>query len=362
MKSKYGDLKPKERLTKYTKGEEVDRIPVMISGGETMAMNYGINLVDYYFSPELIVEVERNFSRDIHPDNMGIGLGLHGLPEALGAKVKYSPKNVLHIENSSIKSFDELEQLDYVNVKKDGRIPVITEALKILIEEFGNEYDVSTGIGGPITVASGIIGVETLLKGTVKNKEGVHRLMRFATDNILMVCKYFREELGINMGLAEPMAAQNLLSLKQFREFVKPYLTEIATKLTEMQGSAGIHICGNTHDRWNDILETGVSSFSVDNCESLMELKAKCGDKICISGNIPPVDVLRYGTKEAVEASVKDCLIQGGNSPKGFILSPGCQVPIHTPIENLNYLMEMATKYGKGAKMGVIPKGIKEYL
>ena len=48
------------------------------------------------------------------------------------------------------------------------------------------------------------------------------------------------------------------------------------------------------------------------------------------------------------------------DSPKGFILATGCQLPIGTPEENVDAFIYAARKYGRRAKLGQMPKGIQE--
>lgn len=70
------------------------------------------------------------------------------------------------------------------------------------------------------------------------------------------------------------------------------------------------------------------------------------GDKVIITGNVPPVDVVYKGTKEDIFKSVKECIRKGHDSKKGYILSTGCQIPMHTPMENIEAFMEAGRKYG----------------
>lgn len=128
----------------------------------------------------------------------------------------------------------------------------------------------------------------------------------------------------------------------------------------QFQNAPSIHVCGFTKDRWQDIVDTGISSFSVDNCEDMKELKLQFGNEIGIVGNVSPVDVLRNGTCEEVVYEIKKCILQAGDSPKGFTLSPGCTVPINTPRENIIAMMNAASIYGKDARKGCIPNGIVE--
>ena len=52
------EMTPKERAIAYAKGEEVDRIPTSLSASETAGPLYGINICDYYFSADAMVQVE----------------------------------------------------------------------------------------------------------------------------------------------------------------------------------------------------------------------------------------------------------------------------------------------------------------
>ena len=79
-----------------------------------------------------------------------------------------------------------------------------------------------------------------------------------------------------------------------------------------------------------------------------------------ISGNVPPVEVLKYGTIDEVIASVISCLKKGSDSPMGYALAAGCQVPPGVPRENLYAYIYAARKYGRGAKKGCLPKGLSE--
>lgn len=163
------------------------------------------------------------------------------------------------------------------------------------------------------------------------------------------------------MSMADPATSTNLLSPKLFQRFSKPYIQKQLNGIKELTGTIpGVHICGHTKKIWNDIVEVGYPSFSVDNCEDLAELKAAIGDKVKISGNVPPVEVMKNGTIDDVIQSVQECLIKGSDSPCGFSLAIGCQVPIGTTRENIEAYIYAARRYGRGAQKGKLCKGLYE--
>lgn len=109
----------------------------------------------------------------------------------------------------------------------------------------------------------------------------------------------------------------------------------------------GIHICGGSKGLWEPLAETGISSFSIDNVEDIAEAKEIIGDKAAIMGNVPPVEVINRGNKETIYESVKECIRKGYDSPKGFILSSGCQIPMFTSEENIMHFINAGKYYGR---------------
>ena len=107
------------------------------------------------------------------------------------------------------------------------------------------------------------------------------------------------------------------------------------------------------------MVDAGVSSFWVDNCESLKELKEAYGERIAISGNVVPVDVLRNGTPEEIAKNVRQCITDAADNPCGYNLCPGCTKPVGTYKENMIAFMNAAAIYGRGARKGHMPKGIR---
>ena len=163
------EMTPKERLTAYARGEEVDRIPTTLSAGETGCLEMlNIPICDYYFSADVMVEIESFLADRTGADNLGMGLGLRTLPEALGSVMVYPRESVSY------------------------------------------------------------------------------------------------------------------------------------------------------------------------------------------------VDVLRNGTHDEIAASVRDCILQAADNPKGFTLCPGCTTPVNTSLDNMIAFMNAAATYGRGARKGALPRGVEE--
>ena len=126
-------MTPKERLAAYAAGEEVDRIPTTLSAGETAPPLYGYKIRDWYFSSDIMFDVESRLAADFGADNMGVGLGLRALVEALGTRLEYPEKGVSYVVEPKFKSFAEVDGAELVDVDKDGRLPIIIESFEMKI-------------------------------------------------------------------------------------------------------------------------------------------------------------------------------------------------------------------------------------
>lgn len=340
-------MTPRERMDAFSKGEEIDRIICIPDMGVTMVPFIGVTARDYYHSAKLMADLEIALFKKLRQDSVGISTSLRGIAEAMGSKVGYPDYNISYLLEPVVKSVDQIESLKVVNPLKDGKLPILIEALRLTRDALIKEVDVGAAMSGPFSVAASLVGTENLLKWMMKHPEKVHTLMEIVVESNN---RYIEEvaKLGLSISFADPVSSNSLISPRQFREFSLPYLKKNVDKIKEKTGgSPGIHICGKSRDIWEDVVGTGISNFSIDNIEDLEDAKEIMGDRVIITGNVPPVDAIYKGTKEDIFKSVKECIRKGHDSKKGYILSTGCQIPMNTPIEKIEMFMEAAKTYGR---------------
>ncbi|APQ68858.1 uroporphyrinogen decarboxylase family protein [Clostridium botulinum] len=341
------EMTPKERIVAFSKGEEIDRIICVPDMGVTMAPFIGVTARDYYHSAQLMADLEIALFKRLRHDGVSISTSLRGVAEAMGSKVGYPEYGISYLIEPAINSIDEIESLKVVDPLKDGNLPTLLEAIKLTRDALMDEVDVGAAMSGPFSVAASVVGTENLLKWMIKYPKKVHTLMDIVAESNN---RYIEEvaKLGVSIGFADPVSSTSLISPKQFREFSLPALRKNINKIKEKTGGApGIHICGKSKELWEDVVNAGISNFSIDNAEDLEEAKNIMGDRVVITGNVPPVDIVYRVNKEAIFKSVKECIKKGHDSKKGYILSTGCQIPMHTPIENIEMFMEAGKTYGK---------------
>lgn len=339
-------MTPKERMIAFSKGDEMDRIPIVPDMGVTMSDFIGATTYEYYHSSEVIKDTEVALFKRLRHDSVGVSTTLRGMAEAMGSEIFYPKDNISLLKEPIVKKPEDISKLKLIDPWKDGKLPILLEALQKIRDEIGDEADIGASMTAPFSVCASVIGTDNLLRWIVKKPDIVHKIM-----DIITLCndEYIRAlgSIGFSTGFCDPVASTSLIKKKHFDEFVLPYFSRnVENVIKYCNSKPTIHICGKSKELWKDIVECGIGNFSIDNCEDLQEAKEIMGDKVCITGNVPPVDALLFGTKEDIDLAVKECVKKAYDSPCGFILSTGCQIPKGTKIENIEHFMEAGKKYG----------------
>ena len=78
----------------------------------------------------------------------------------------------------------------------------------------------------------------------------------------------------------------------------------------------------------------------------LLKAKELAGAKVPIIGNVDPINTMMLGTPEEVRAEVMSDIAACADSPNGYIVSTGCDIPVDAPIENTYAFMDAVREYG----------------
>lgn len=342
-------MTPKERMSAFFSGKEVDRIPILPFITAVSGKVIGMTHREKRSSAKNLFLCQSSCYERFGHDSISVEYGLHGIGTAMGSKTNDPEDNVPAIVEHYLKNLDHLKEdldLSKIERKNDPWAQMNYEMAQMIMEKHGNEVGVSLSTPGPITAASSLYPIEKLLRATRKQPEQVHELLRFTTDAILLLAKEFMDG-GVGISLCDPVASGTILSETAYRKFVLPYTQEIIRYIQGYGKSVTYHICGDTSALTEAMIESGCNVLSIDNKVSLEDTKKRVGDKIVLMGNVDPITTMMLGTTKDVEENVKSCLRQGYDNPKGYLLSTGCGIPIDSPIENIDAFMAAGRKYGK---------------
>ncbi len=312
--------------------EEVPAIP-SVSGW--VAKFSGVPLRELLFDPEAFVSAQINAQKEIGYDALFAYLDALYIPEAFGCPLVFRSSGAdvspLEIENE-----EDVNALPIPDVRRDGRLPIILHVAQQLIGFPEREVPVLGLVEGPFTTSSRILGTEKMMRGLIKKKLMVERMIE-KVGQLLSGFGHALTEIGIDgLIIADPVSSSTMISPKVYSEFVLPDLQRL---ITELRIPVILHVCGDTQSVLPLMVETGARILSLDQCMDLRLARETVAGRCGIGGNVDPI-VLLFGTPEDVKRETLRSLEQGGK--KGFILMAGCAVPPGTPMQNLKTMIEVA--------------------
>ncbi|MGI5825761.1 MAG: uroporphyrinogen decarboxylase family protein [Bacillota bacterium] len=345
---KNDQMTPVERNAAMANGEPFDRygiVPFFVTvAGKVAGMTHREKRSTAKNQAAAQIACYERFGHDC----LVVEYGLLGVGQAVGSTLTDPEDDATAIDTYAIQNLDDLSMLDLDKVRKvnDPWLELNYDAASIVLEKVGDEVPVGISIPGPFTVASTICPTDYLLKSTIRCPEKLHNIMRFSTDAVKIVFDEFLD-LGVGYTLCDPVASGTILRTKVYDEFVAPYTKELMDYFHSKGSGATYHICGDTTNITESMVNTGCDALSLDNRVDLAVAKEKVGHRVPIMGNVDPVGVIYQGNKETIYEEVKNCMAKAYDNPCGYVLSTGCDIPIGTTLENMDIMMDAFRYYGK---------------
>ena len=342
----------RKRLEYFLKGKVVDRIGLYPFLLGFSAKNVGYSISTIYNNPEKSFEAQiktiEQYGFELWPT---FGYASYGAWE-FGGSVKMPEgqyEQAPSVTNYPVKSVEDVYDLKLPDPRISGSIPLAMEFAHL---QSKINIPITPIFGGNFTMAGNICSPTNLCRWMMKKPELVHHIMKVTTHHIIESVKYWVDKFGAEQVIPqfwEPLAANNVISPKQFRDFVFVYLKESSNEILKM-GVKHIfyHICGEHNlnlQYWAQIPmgDPGICSIGkeVDIDTAIKYLGKNC----IIIGNID-TKIIKNGTSEELYDVCKATIIKGKKAPRGFMLSSACETPPESPPYNVYIMQKAVNEYG----------------
>lgn len=335
-------------------GKTCDVIPFDIFDIELpLAINSAYSREDLWSKLEVEIEIHKRKLDLYGIDYIYQGPNILNFCRALGGQTYTSAQGDGLIGKYPLETYDNIDSLMDIDISKNSEFIGILEKVK-KIKEKAKDLTVFYAINGPMTIASILRPIESLLRDMRKDRENFEKIMSLSTKILIDSVKMYTEEFGpVFIKIADPFSTLDLMVQGQFEKFSLPYLTRLIDQIVILtEKKPMLHICGRTKPAWQALKSLQISRFSVDNIEDIGQLKEAMGDDLIIEGNIDPINYLVNGSPEDVKAETKRIITLGVDSPKGFVFNAGCSVPLNSKIKNIEALIETIATYGQEGHIG----------
>ncbi len=308
----------------------------------------GVNHLDYYLDPETWfranLQVAREFPEVIPVPSWWIEYGMAIEPSALGNRLHFRPDQPPG-QSPVLARLEDIERLAPVNPETDGLMAFALQLYrrhKRRIQDSGFTIPLATA-RGPLCLASYLRGITELMMDLVEDPERVHRLLSFTTETVIRWLQAQAEAIGDTVeGIFLLDDIPGMLSRKSYLEFAHPYLQRICAAFP----AGWVKIYHNDANIRPFLADLGGAGFDVLNWThnvDVLQAREKLGDKICLMGNVPPLDTAVRGTPGEVRAAAREVLSKSGG--RGLILSVGGGVSPGMPPENIQAMVEVAREF-----------------
>lgn len=166
-----------------------------------------------------------------------------------------------------------------------------------------------------------------------------NKIKRFLEKFIDPVVEYANAqvEAGIDLLDYADHATGGLISAETYKEFIMPMHKRI---VQEIKTPCVLHICGNTLDRLEYIIESGFPCFNIDTWVDAFHAKRVAKNRISLWGGISNINSLLQGTPEDVKRDAYYAMEAGFE-----VIGIECSVPVQAPDRNLMAIMEAVKEY-----------------
>src|SRR5665648_1088987 len=264
------------------------------------------------------------------PDGMPIIFDLQVEAEILGCDLLWARDNPPSVKTHPFEGEKTILCSCQIPTEESGRLPMILDAMRRTKEAVGDDIALYGLICGPFTLASHLRG-SNIFMDMVKDPDYVKELVEFCGE---VACKmadmYIKAGMDV-IAVVDPLVSQ--ISPKHIEKMLSESFTAVFDYIRSQGSFSSFFVCGNATNQIDVMCKMGPDGIAVDENVNLAKAK-EITDKynITIGGNIPLTTTMLHGTQQDNIKGVLELVDSIDN--KNFILSPGCDMPYATPIEN----------------------------
>ena len=332
-------LKPRERVLNLIAGKPVDRAPAMPITMMWAADLIGAKYHDYATRAEIQAAAQCAVARQFGFDHVSVISDPCCEAADLGAAIFYPPDGPPAIIEEKALLADTLT-LNSLRVpdpyRAGGRMANRIAAVRLLREQIGDTHLIEGWVEGPCAESADLRGINTLMMDYYDDAEFIHALAEFAVETALKFAVAQIEAGADIIGVGD--AAASLINRELYDEFVLPHEKRLVDGIHAAGGRVRLHICGRALHLAEAIATLGCEIVDVDTLVDLRAARAAMGDRQILLGNVHTVNVIKNGTADNVRRELANCREATGSA---WIAGAGCEVPRHSPAENVRCFAEV---------------------
>lgn len=330
-----------EIFKKAARREKLDKIPMALIIDSPWIPGYvGVKHLDFFLDPEIWFQSHHKIHQE-YPDIIFVPgwwmeYGMSAEPSILGAKIKFWQDNTPS-ECAMLFNIEDIDRFPQYDVESDAFSALTLHRIRMQKQRVWDTGEIMPLVTsrGPICTACFTRGTTELMIDLVEKPEWTHKLLDLSTRVIIDWLKAQAGAIGRDVEgifLLDDMVG--FVNEEHYMEFCHPYLKRICDAFPKewvkiYHNDAGIEAC------LDHLPDAGFNVLNWGKQTDIADVKARVGDRMCLMGNVNPLEVGVRGTPEEVRKATLDVLEKGGAEGRGMIFSLGGGTSPGTPRANI---------------------------
>lgn len=346
----------KELIFKALRHETVDQVPWVPFAGVHAGKLKGYTAEEMLQSSDKIVESLEEVVKLYMPDGIPVLFDLQIEAEILGCELLWAKDNPPSVVSHPLENEATIPCECKIPGPEDGRVPMALDATRRIKASVGDDVAIYGLVCGPFTLASHLRGTNIFMD-MMKNKDYAKALIAYCGQVAMKMSEMYIDAGADVIAVVDPLISQ--VSPKMIKKLMSETFTSVFDFIRAKGAFSSFFVCGNATAQIRCMCEMGPDGVSIDENVDIVEAK-KVSDEfnILMGGNIPLTTTMLFGTQQ----DNMKCVVEELDSldwTKNFVISPGCDMPYDTPIENtiacaqaaknLDETREMVANYEGGA-------------
>jgi uroporphyrinogen-III decarboxylase len=338
-----------ETFKRAARLEKLDKVPMaMIVDSPWIPGYLGIKHLDYFLDPEVWFDANLKIIRE-YPDIIFIPswwmeYGMAAEPSVLGAKIKFWQDNTPS-EYHTLQRLEDIDEFPEYEVEADAFAALTLHRIgmhKQRILDLGEILPLVTS-RGPLCTAGFVRSTTRFMIDLVEDPVGAHRLIDLCTRVIIDWLNAQRKVMGDTVeGIFILDDIVGFINEEHYMEFAHPYLKRIcdafpADWVRIYHNDAEVDAC------LDHLPDAGFNVLNWGKQKHYSEVKRRVGNRMCLMGNVNPLEIAVRGTPEEVREATLEVLEASGG--EGIILSVGGGVSPGMPRENMMAMQDALQEY-----------------
>lgn len=338
-----------EIFKKAARLEKLDQVPMALIIDSPWIPGYlGIKHMDFYLDPELWFQSHLRIHREF-PDIMFVPgwwmeYGMAAEPSALGAKIKFWKDNTPS-EYHTLYRIEDLELWPEYEVEHDAFMALTLHRIRMQRQRILDTGEILPFVTarGPMCTAGFVRSTTDLMIDLVEKPEWTHKLLDRCTNLIIDWLRAQHKAMGDTVeGIFILDDIVGFVNEEHYLEFCHPYLKRICDAFPKdwvklYHNDAEVQAC------LDHLPDCGFNVLNWGKQTDYAEVKARVGDRMCLMGNVNPLEVGVRGTPEEVRAATLDVLEKSGG--EGIILSVGGGTSPGMPKQNIEAMLAALAEF-----------------